>query len=51
LRPNQVAEWELRIDEHRVFYDVDVAASVVAIKVVGRKDGNTLFVRGQEFSL
>ena len=23
LRPNRIAEWELRIDDFRVFYDVD----------------------------
>src|SRR5688500_11705212 len=51
LRPNQVAEWELRIDAQRVFYDVDPSAGVVEVKMAGSKRGNKLFVRGKEFKL
>jgi mRNA-degrading endonuclease RelE of RelBE toxin-antitoxin system len=51
LRPNQVAEWELRIDTQRVFYDVDPKARLVEVKLVGRKRGNKLLVRGKEFKL
>lgn len=57
LRPNPLAEWELRIDAFRVFYDVragepeDAGDGTVRVIAVGWKDGNTLFVHGEEFSL
>ena len=51
LRPNQVSEWEVRIDRYRVFYDVNVARSVVEVKMVGQKDGSRLLVRGKEYAL
>jgi len=47
LRPNQTAEWELRIGKFRVFYDVDVQAQVVSIEAVGFKIGSKLFFRGK----
>jgi len=47
LRPNQVAEWELRICKYRVFYDVDTERDAVEVKMVGSKEGNKLFVRGK----
>lgn len=47
LRPNRTAEWELRIGDFRVFYDVDDQVRVVAVALVGEKRGNQLFVRGQ----
>ena len=51
LRPNQLAEWELRIDKFRVFYDLDIEERRVKIEVVGYKKGNTLFIRGKEYNL
>lgn len=51
LRPNAVAEWELRVGEFRVFYDVDTKQSTVEIKTVGIKEANLLRVRGKEFRL
>lgn len=51
LRPNKVAEWELRADRFRVFYDVDAANAIVRIVAIGRKDGNRLFIRGEEYEL
>lgn len=51
LRPNQVVEWELRIERYRVFYDVDADANVVEVKMVGYKSGNKLVVRGKEYQL
>ena len=51
LRPNQLAEWELRIDAFRVLYDVDTADHVVSIRAVARKRGNRLFVYGEEMDL
>ena len=51
LRPNQLAEWELRIGEFRVFYDVDVENALVKVEAIGHKQGNKLFVRGEEYEL
>jgi mRNA-degrading endonuclease RelE of RelBE toxin-antitoxin system len=51
LRPNALAEWELRVQTFRVFYDVDVTHSVVKIAAVGYKEGNTLFIHSEEYEL
>jgi len=51
LRPNQLAEWELRIGDFRVFYFVDESNAVVRIEAVGYKEGNKLFVHGKEYKL
>jgi mRNA-degrading endonuclease RelE of RelBE toxin-antitoxin system len=51
LRPNRISEWELRIDVYRVFYDVALDAGRVDVRMVARKHGNRLYVRGQEFIL
>lgn len=51
LRPNHVAEWELRIDKFRVFYDVYEQAKIVKIEAIGRKIGNRLFIHGEEYNL
>ena len=42
-------EFELRVGEFRVLYNVDVSASEVVLVVVGRKKGNKLIVGGEEF--
>lgn len=47
LRPNPVAEFELRVGELRVLYDVE--ADEVVLLIVGRKVGNALIVGGKEF--
>ena len=51
LRPNDLSEWELRIDKYRVFYDVDIESNTVTVKAVGWKEHNRLFIRGKEFVL
>ena len=51
MRPNEVAEWELRIDKYRVFYNVEQEAQIVSIEVIGFKRGNRLFVRGKRREL
>ena len=48
MRPNTTAEWELRIGNFRVLYDVDEQARIVDIERIGLKRGNTLFFRGQQ---
>jgi mRNA-degrading endonuclease RelE of RelBE toxin-antitoxin system len=47
LRPNDVAEWELRVDKFRIFYNADREALIVSIQAVGFKIGNLLFIRGE----
>lgn len=39
LRPNDVAEWELRLGRFRVFYDVNTVVQVVCIEAIGYKEG------------
>ncbi len=51
LRPNRLAERELRIDRFRIFYDIDEGRAVVKIEVIGHKRANRLYVRGEEFRL
>ena len=51
LRPNQLSEWELRVGEFRVFYDVDEEDVTVKIEAIGHKRGSTLFIRGEEYRL
>jgi mRNA-degrading endonuclease RelE of RelBE toxin-antitoxin system len=51
LRPNQVAEWDLRIDRFRVFYDVDEPTQSTKIVAVGYKRGGRLCIRGEEIQL
>jgi len=51
LRPNQLAEWELRVGDFRVFYDIDHDNAAVKIKAVGYKQGRKLFVHGEEYEL
>ena len=51
LRSNPLAEWELRVDDFRVFYDPDLTPDAVKIVAVARKQGNKLYIRGQEFEL
>ena len=47
LRPNGCAEYELRIGDHRVLYNVE--PGVVRVVALGEKRGNRLFVEGREF--
>ena len=50
LAPNPVAERELRLfGDFRVMFNVELAAAVVEIVIVGEKPGNQLIVQGREF--
>lgn len=51
LRPNGLAEWELRIGIFRVFYDVPGTNDVVKVVAVGYKVGNALYIQGKRFEL
>jgi mRNA-degrading endonuclease RelE of RelBE toxin-antitoxin system len=47
LRPNPLAEFELRVRSLRVLYNVE--GDEVVLLLVGRKVGNTLVVGGEVF--
>jgi mRNA-degrading endonuclease RelE of RelBE toxin-antitoxin system len=51
LHPNQLAEWELRLERYRVFYDVDNAIGIVKVVAVGLKIGNRLYIQNEEYQL
>lgn len=51
LRPNALAEWELRIGIFRVFYDVPSANNLVKVVAVGYKIGNALYIQRQRYNL
>ena len=51
LRPNLVAQRQLKVfGKYRVLFSVDEKAELVDIVLVGEKQGNTLLVRGEEFT-
>ncbi|OQY42403.1 MAG: addiction module toxin RelE [Anaerolineaceae bacterium 4572_78] len=52
MRPNDVAEWELRIGKYRVLYNVENDdVKIVSIEVIALKVDNLLFVRGKRRDL
>ena len=51
LRPNQLSEWALRIDNFRVFYDVLATEALVKVVAIGEKRGNALYIRGEKYDL
>jgi mRNA-degrading endonuclease RelE of RelBE toxin-antitoxin system len=51
FQPNSLSEWELRIGNYRVFYDIDQTEKQVLIIAVGHKQGSRLIIRGQEYTL
>lgn len=48
LRPNPFAEYELRVGDLRVLYNVENDTEVVLL-LIGRKSGNKLIVGNEEF--
>ncbi|MEW5957096.1 MAG: hypothetical protein AB1801_05185 [Chloroflexota bacterium] len=52
LRENTLADWELRVEKFRVFYDIeDNHVRIVFIIAIGVKEGNHLFIGGKRFEL
>ena len=48
-RPSPYAEYELRLDEWRVFYRINEGR--VEVVLIGEKRGASLFIGGEEFIL
>jgi hypothetical protein len=48
-RPSDVAEFELRIDDLRVFYRI--VGKQVQVVLIGRKRGNSVVIDGRRFVL
>ncbi len=51
LEDNDLAPWELRIGDLRVFYDIDQDKEVVIIVAVGQKTHDVLRIGGEEIEL
>ena len=51
LRENPLADWELRVGEYRVFYDIEGDPAIVTILAIGVKSHNTLRIEGKEIQL
>lgn len=53
LGENEVSDWELRVRNFRVLYDIAIEekTSFVKIKAVGHKVHNTLYIGGKEIEL
>lgn len=51
LEPNNIAEWELRLGKYRVFYGIEEQVKIVAIKAIGYKIGNELYIRSERREL
>lgn len=48
LRKNPFADWELRVDQYRVFYDIDETKRIVRILAIGIKDHEKIIIDGEE---
>lgn len=52
MRPNPLAPWELRVQNMRVYYDVESDPQPrVLILAIGVKDHNRIMIGGKEFEL
>lgn len=52
LRPNPLASWELRIDDLRVYYDVEEDPEQrVDIVAIGIKRRNRVFIAGELYDV
>lgn len=48
MRPNEIAEWKLRVGQFRVLYDVAETVQIVEIERIGQKKGNKFLFRSKE---
>lgn len=47
LRPNPIANYELRVGASRVFFEADPDQCEVLVLAIGRKDGSRLRIGGK----
>ena len=50
LRQNRIGQWELRIEDYRIFYAFE-GNDIVKVVAVGHKEHNDLFIRGKKVEL
>ena len=50
LNANLIAPWELRVGDHRAFYEIE-GDTEVTILAIGVKHHNQLFIRGKKVAL
>ena len=48
MRANAMAEWELRLGEFRVLYDVEEEVRIVEVQRIAQKRNNSFFFRGKQ---
>lgn len=46
--PLEIAEWELRIGNYRVFYNVRESVQIVSVERVGEKPNHQIYFRGKK---
>ena len=51
LRPNDTAEWELKLGVYRVLYNVEEQVRIVSIERIAAKPGNKYIFQGEEGEL
>jgi mRNA-degrading endonuclease RelE of RelBE toxin-antitoxin system len=51
MRPNPLAVYELRVQDLRVYYDVEEDGQIVVIRAVGRKIRNKVYIGDEEMVL
>lgn len=51
LQSTDLARFELRIGDLRVYYEVDEKSGVVEVRAVGIKDRNRVYIGGEEIEL
>ncbi len=51
LEDNELAPWELRVGDFRVFYDIDRDNQIVIVLAIGKKTHNILRIGDEEIDL
>ena len=51
LQDNELAPWELRVGDFRVFYDINSDQEIVVVLAIGKKTHNILRIGGEEIDL
>lgn len=46
--PPEIADWELRVGDFRVLYNVEESVQVVSVERIGEKPNNELYFRGKK---